>query len=133
MDDINKPTSAVTDISAETLDKLASRDQDIRNSGVIDIFEQLLPQTPKDYFFKTKDREFVSDGLQVAFDLMGGIPRLAKWAHKNPTYYYKLWAKLLPEAQKHDQGPAIVPVFHNVPASALDMTDIIDTDDTDDE
>lgn len=48
MDDINKPTSAVTDISAETLEKLASRDKNIRNSGVLDIFEQHLPQIPKD-------------------------------------------------------------------------------------
>lgn len=49
MDVISKPTSVVTAISAETLKKLASRDEDIRNSGVIEIFEQHLSQIPKDY------------------------------------------------------------------------------------
>lgn len=133
MDDINKPTSAVSNISAETLEKLASRDHDIRNSGVIDIFEQHLPQIPKDYVFKPRDRKFVEDALHAAFDLTGGVPRLVKYAHENYGDYIKLFARLLPEAQKQEQGPAVVQVFHNVPASALDMTDIIDTDELDDE
>lgn len=133
MDEINKPTNAVTEISTETLNKLASRDEDIRQSGVIDIFEQHLPQIPKDYVLKNKDRKFVEDALNVAFDLTGGIPRLTKWGHENYGEFIKLYARMLPEAQKGQQGPAVVQVFHNVPASALDMTDISDMDDLDDE
>lgn len=129
MVDINKPISAVTDISAETIDKLASRDEDTRNSGVIDIFEQHLPQIPKDYVFKPRDRKFVEDALHAAFDLTFGVPRLVKYAHENYGDYIKLFARLLSEAQKQETGPAVVQVLHNVPALALDMTDMADFDD----
>jgi hypothetical protein len=133
MEDKKKPTHEVAQISDETLQKLASRDEDIRQSGVIDIFEQHLPQIPKDYVFKPKDRTFVEDSMHAAFDMFGGVRRLSLWAHENPTEFIKLWARLLPEAQKNESGPAIVQVFHNVPPSALDIGDYVDADDLDDE
>jgi hypothetical protein len=126
-------TNEVAEVSAETLDKLASRDADVRQSGLIDIFEQHLPQIPKDYALKNKDRKFVEDALNVAFDLTGGIPRLTKWGHENYHEFIKLWARMLPEAQKAETGPAVVRVFHNVPPSPLDLGDIVDMDDLDDE
>jgi hypothetical protein len=133
VEDSKKPTNAVAEISTETLTKLASREEDIRQSGLIDIFEQHLPAIPKDYVFKNRDRQFVADALNVAFDLIGGIPRLAQYGHENPGEFYKLYARLLPEAEKKDSGPAVVQVFHNVPASALDMGDVVDMDDDEDE
>jgi hypothetical protein len=129
MDETNKPTNEVAEVSSETLNKLASRDEDIRASGVIDIFEQHLPTIPKDYVLKNKDRKFVEDALNVAFDLAGGVPRLTKWGHENYAEFIKLWARMLPEAQKNDHGPAVVQVFHNVPQSPLDIGDIVDMDD----
>jgi hypothetical protein len=129
VDDINKPTNQVAEISSDTLSKLASRDEDIRQSGVIDIFEQHLPTIPKDYFLKNKDRKFVEDALNVSFDLAGGVPRLTKYAHENYAEFIKLWARMLPEAQKNDHGPAVVQVFHNVPQSSLDTGVFIDIDD----
>lgn len=71
----NKPTNEVAEVSPETLHKLARRDDDIRQSGVLDIFEQQLPQIPKDYVFKPRERKFVEDTFQVAFDMFGGVPR----------------------------------------------------------
>jgi hypothetical protein len=133
VDDKNKTTNQVAEVSAETLTKLASQDADIRQSGLIDIFEQHLPQIPTDYVFKRKDRKFVEDALNVAFDLTGGIPRLTKWGHENYGEFIKLYARLLPEAQKAETGPAVVQVFHGVPPSALDTGDIVDMDDLDDE
>ena len=132
-DDKNKTNEAtpVAHISAETLQKLASREEDIRQSGLIDIFEQHLPAIPKDYIFKHRDRQFVADSLNVAFDLIGGIPRLAKYGHENPGEFFKLFARLLPEAEKKESGPAVVQVFHNVPPSALDVGDVLDIDDDD--
>lgn len=129
----NKPTNQVAEISSETLTKLASRDEDIRQSGLIDIFEQHLRQIPKDYIFKPREREFVADAMHAAFDLTGGVPRLIKYGHENYAEFIKLWARMLPEAQKHETGPAVVQVFHNVPPSALDVGDVIDMDDLDDE
>lgn len=129
----NKPANQVAEVSESTLTKLASRDADIRESGLIDIFEQHLPQIPKDYVFKPKERKFVEDALNVAFDLTGGVPRLIKYGHENYAEFIKLWARLLPEAQKQETGPAVVQVFHNVPQSPLDVGDVIDMDDLDDE
>jgi hypothetical protein len=97
------------------------------------MFEQYLPPIPKDYVFKNKDRKFVEDALNVSFDLTGGIPRLTKWGHENYGEFIKLYARMLPEAQKGQQGSAVVQVFHNVPTSALDMGDVVDLDDSDDE
>lgn len=38
----------------------------------------------------------VKDQFIHAFELIGGIPRLALWAHQNPTEFFKLYSKLLP-------------------------------------
>ena len=50
-------------------------------------------QVPKNKEFK---RQQVIDAFQHSFELIGGIPRLAAWAHHNPTEFFKLYSKLLP-------------------------------------
>lgn len=37
-----------------------------------------------------------ADAFQAAFDLIGGIPRLALWADKNPSAFFSLYSKLIP-------------------------------------
>lgn len=37
-----------------------------------------------------------ADAFQSAFDLIGGVPRLALWADKNPTAFFSLYSKLIP-------------------------------------
>ena len=39
-----------------------------------------------------------ADAFQSAFDLIGGIPRLALWADKNPTVFFSLYSKLIPSS-----------------------------------
>lgn len=39
-----------------------------------------------------------ADAFQSAFDLIGGIPRLALWADKNPTAFFSLYSKLIPSS-----------------------------------
>jgi hypothetical protein len=39
----------------------------------------------------------VKEALVAAFDGMGGVKKLQSWATDNPTEFYKLWAKLLPQ------------------------------------
>lgn len=34
--------------------------------------------------------------FQQAFDMIGGVPRLALWADQNPTKFYTLYSKLVP-------------------------------------
>lgn len=46
----------------------------------------------------------VKTALQQAFEHRGGIAALVSWADENPTEFYKLWAKLLPNEIKAELG-----------------------------
>jgi hypothetical protein len=37
-----------------------------------------------------------ANAFQHAFDLIGGVPRLALWADKNPSAFFALYSKLIP-------------------------------------
>lgn len=43
-------------------------------------------------------KQSVKENFESAFQLIGGVPRLALWADKNPTQFFTLYAKLLPAA-----------------------------------
>ena len=45
--------------------------------------------------------------FQHAFELIGGIPRLAHWAHANPDKFYQLYSKLIPAQVTGLDGGAI--------------------------
>lgn len=47
-------------------------------------------------------RRNVVAAFASAFEMIGGIPRLALWAHDNPSEFYKLYGKLLPSATTVD-------------------------------
>jgi len=70
-------------------------------------------------------REFakqkVMDAFHDAFDLIGGVPRLAYWAHQNPTEFYKLYGKMLPAGASIDLNASGEIIFrHVLPPSKLD-------------
>lgn len=60
-----------------------------------------LPSLPKEYKSRNIKEQFIN-----AFELIGGIPRLAHWAHQNPGEFFKLYSKLLPASvnQNHSGG-----------------------------
>lgn len=35
--------------------------------------------------------------LADAFELMGGVPGLVRWGKRNPTEFYRIWARLIPK------------------------------------
>ena len=41
-----------------------------------------------------------ANAFQSAFELIGGVPRLALWADKNPTAFFSLYSKLIPATVK---------------------------------
>jgi hypothetical protein len=42
--------------------------------------------------------------FQQAFEMIGGVPRLALWADQNPTKFYTLYSKLVPAtAEIHEK------------------------------
>ena len=45
--------------------------------------------------------------FQHAFELIGGIPRLAFWAHQNPDKFFPLYSKLIPAQVSGVDGGAI--------------------------
>ena len=69
-------------------------------------------------------RKQVAQGFQEAFELIGGVPRLAAWAHENAGDFYKLYAKLFPAASSPDLDEAPnFRIIHVLPRTALDMED----------
>ncbi len=46
----------------------------------------------------------VKAALHEAFDHLGGVPSLVRWAKREPREFYKLWAKLLPEQAMEHSG-----------------------------
>lgn len=76
-------------------------------------------QVPKSKEFK---RQQVIDAFQHSFELIGGIPRLAAWAHHNPTEFFKLYSKLLPSQSIHDfgGGDGVLRIQHSIGPGVLD-------------
>jgi hypothetical protein len=60
------------------------------------------PKLPK--YVRTRN---VREQFQFAFELIGGIPRLAHWAHQNPDKFYSLYSKLIPTQITGEGGGAI--------------------------
>lgn len=43
------------------------------------------------------DKDKVAAQFADVFELIGGVPRMALWAHENQDEFYKLYARLLPQ------------------------------------
>ena len=66
-------------------------------------------------------KERVLNAFHDAFELTGGIPRLALWADANPTEFYRLYAKMLPRQtdNNHNVDGDFV-IRHVLPRGPLD-------------
>lgn len=74
---------------------------------------------------KLTKREFekqkVIDAFHMAFDMLGGVPRLVYWANENYTEFIKLYAKQLPSGAQLDVNASGEIQFKMVlPPSPLD-------------
>lgn len=49
-----------------------------------------------------KNTTAVKEALQAAFEGIGGVKRLIAWAQEEPTEFYKLWSKILPQEIKQE-------------------------------
>jgi hypothetical protein len=64
-----------------------------------------LATTPKlPAYTRTRN---VREQFAFAFELIGGIPRLAHWAHQNPDKFFQLYSKLIPAQITGADGGAI--------------------------
>lgn len=56
-----------------------------------------------------KSTASVKAALEMAFDGIGGVPALQKWAKDNPRDFYGLWSKLIPvQVTSPEDGGIIV-------------------------
>jgi len=39
----------------------------------------------------------VKEALQLAFEGLGGVPKLIEFAKENPVEFYKIWVRMLPQ------------------------------------
>lgn len=53
---------------------------------------------------KRVNRQSIVEEFNEVFQLIGGVPRLALWADKNPSQFYTLYSKLLPAAIKAEMS-----------------------------
>ncbi|NOQ49143.1 MAG: hypothetical protein GQ553_00540 [Nitrosomonadaceae bacterium] len=66
-------------------------------------------------------REKVVHAFQEAFELIGGVPRLAHWADQSPSAFFKLYARLLPtQANQQLEHSGEIRVRHILPRGPLD-------------
>lgn len=81
--------------------------------------ERATLKVPRTSEFK---REEVINAFRHSFELIGGVPRLAAWAHHNPTEFYKLYGKLLPSQSIHDFGgtDGVLRIIHSIAPGPLD-------------
>ena len=49
-------------------------------------------------------RKDVVDNITMAFELIGGVPRLALWGSDNPNEFYKIYGKLMPSQNSSALG-----------------------------
>ncbi len=69
--------------------------------------------------------------FQQAFEMIGGVPRLALWADQNPTKFYTLYSKLVPAtAEIHEKRDITLtlkysnPNFNSGPPIEMEDTDV---------
>jgi len=70
---------------------------------------------------KNFDRKDVVKAFSNAFELIGGTPRLALWAHSNEGDFFKLYSRLLPSQASSALGETNeMIVRHVLPKGPLD-------------
>lgn len=75
-----------------------------------------------------------ANAFQQAFELIGGVPRLALWADKNPSAFFALYSKMIPSTIKAEVDTTLrIELKYSNPAfnrqaidAAHDVVEVID-------
>lgn len=80
---------------------------------------------------KTVERDRMAKSIIEAFDQIGGVPRLAHWAHEHPGFFFtKLLPKVLPQTSEiNHTGNLNITYRTAIPPGPLDgeFTDVTPT------
>lgn len=97
-----------TTLSAEQISDLSS---DLSELGISKDMEALLQRgLTAARLPKALRTQKAAEAMQTAFDIIGGVPRLALWADKNPDKFYPLFARMIPQT--------VAPVVTAMPAQS---------------
>lgn len=66
------------------------------------------------------NRQMVVDAFARAFEMIGGVQRMALWANAHPDKFYPLYSKLLPSTAIQIGDNSSVTIIHAIPQSPLD-------------
>ena len=69
---------------------------------------------------KAHSRKDVETAFHQAFELIGGVPRLAVWGHNNPGEFFKIYSKLFGNAMQTHIGDTNINVISPIPRGVLD-------------
>lgn len=117
MDIIPKDKSLTQFVSEEQFGQMGEVFSELAESG------KSLTRLPRREF----SRRRVLEAIDEAFQLIGGVPRLAHWAHVNPTEFYKLWGKTIPAASQMEVMGQLTHIIRPaLPRSPLDGEDYAD-------
>jgi len=78
---------------------------------------------------KALKRSRIAEQYDDAFELIGGVPRLALWGHEDPGSFYKLHARLIPTEQKQEHSGEIRIVGFVQPTALDGCIDVTPSDD----
>ena len=65
-------------------------------------------------------RQEVVDAFARAFEMIGGVQRMALWANQNPDKFYPLYSKLLPSTAINIGNAGLVTIIHALAPTPLD-------------
>ena len=107
--------SVVDDAEAETELQLVEWDETMARIAAQETQTLRVPRNTQ------VSRKQVISAFVNAFELIGGVPRLALWAHGNPGDFYKLYARLLPSQASAALGESTdIVIKHVLPRTSLD-------------
>lgn len=95
-------------LTDEQLAQFKSDDQTVRDMSLLSVLDKSLPALPKEHLFKMRERRDVELAFHATFELLGGVPAMMMWAAENPSEFYRLMGRLLPEQQKATANTQIV-------------------------
>jgi hypothetical protein len=70
-------------------------------------------------------RNDVVNAFTSAFEIIGGINRLALWANANPDKFYPLYSKLLPATTQLIGDAGAIEIIHRIAPTKLDVHDSV--------
>lgn len=81
---------------------------DPQEEDLVEVMEvEVLPHLPSGRLTnRSLRRADVVTAFSAAFQMIGGVPRMALWADQNPGEFYKLYARLLPSQASDDLDSA---------------------------